>query len=72
MEFFNTLPDALQQEAIEAKKDDLYDNWHDSYISESGDEFDNYVEEVLLGYLHPVVSEIAKMYYAKQEAENNA
>lgn len=71
MEFFNTLPDALQQEAIEAKKDDLYDNWHDAYISEAGDEFGNYVEEVLLGYLDPVVSEIAKMYYAKQE-ENNA
>lgn len=70
MEFFNTLPDELQKEATDAKMNELYDNWHDAYISEAGDIFPNYVEEALLSYLHPVVQELAKLYYEKQEKEN--
>ena len=72
MEFFNTLPDELQKMAIEGKQDDLYDSWYDTYISDAGDELPNYVEEMLLSYLHPVIKDVAKIYYAKQEAENNA
>ena len=67
MEFFNTLPDALQAEAIDKKSDSLYESWYDSFISEAGDEFANYVEEELLSNLHPVVQELAKLYYEKQE-----
>jgi hypothetical protein len=67
MEFFNTLPDALQAEAIDKKMDSLYESWYDSFISEAGDEFANYVEEELLSNLHPVVQELAKLYYEKQE-----
>ncbi len=67
MEFFNTLPDALQAEAIDKKMDSLYESWYDSFISEAGDEFSNYVEEALLSYQLPVVQELAKLYYEKQE-----
>jgi hypothetical protein len=67
MEFFNTLPDVLQKQAIETKMESLYDSWYDSYISEAGDEFANYVEEELLRNLHPVVQELAKLFYEKQE-----
>jgi hypothetical protein len=70
MEFFNTLPDALQAEAIDKKMDSLYESWYDSFISEAGDEFANYVEEELLSNLHPVVQELAKLYYEKQENAN--
>ncbi len=67
MEFFNTLPDELQKEAIDAKMNELYDSWHDSYISEAGDKFSNYVEEALLSYLHPVVQDLAELFYTKEE-----
>jgi hypothetical protein len=70
MEFFNTLPDALQAEAIDKKMDSLYESWYDSFISEAGDEFANYVEEELLSNLHPVVQELAKLFYEKQEKAN--
>jgi hypothetical protein len=70
MEFFNTLPDALQKEAIDTKMESLYDSWYDAYISEAGDEFANYVEEELLRNLHPVVQELAKLYYEKRENAN--
>ena len=70
MEFFNTLPDEIQNEATEAKMNELYDSWHDAYISEAGDEFSNYVEEALLSYQLPVVQELAKLFYEKQENAN--
>lgn len=72
MEFFNTLPDELQKIAIQEKQNELYDSWYDSYISEAGDELPFYVEERLLEHLPEVVKDLAKMYYEKQEAENNA
>jgi hypothetical protein len=50
--------------------EELYDNWHDSFISEAGDEFSNYVEEALLSYQLPVVQELAKLFYEKQENTN--
>ena len=67
MEFFNTLPVELQKQAIQGKMDDLYDNWHDAYISDGGDELPNYVEEQLIGYLPEPIKELAVMFYAKQE-----
>jgi hypothetical protein len=70
MEFFNTLPVELQKQARQAKMDDLYDNWHDSYISDAGDELPFYVEEILLDYLPTPIKELAKMYYEKQENTN--
>ena len=70
MEFFNTLPDEIQNEATEAKMNELYDSWHDAYISEAGNEFANYVEEVLLSYLDPAIQELAKSYYKNQENAN--
>lgn len=70
MKFFNTLPDELQKEAIDAKMNELYDNWHDSYISEAGDRFSNYVEEALLSYLHSVVQDLAELFYTKEENKN--
>lgn len=70
MEFFNTLPNELQKQARQAKMDDLYDNWHDTYISDAGDELPFYVEEILLEYLSEPIKELAKMYYEKQENTN--
>lgn len=70
MEFFNTLPVELQKQARQAKMDDLYDNWHDAYISDAGDELPFYVEEILLEYLPEPIKELAKMYYEKQENAN--
>jgi hypothetical protein len=70
MEFFNTLPAELQEISRQAKMEELYDNWHDSFISEAGDEFSNYVEEALLSYQLPVVQELAKLFYEKQENAN--
>jgi len=32
MEFFNTLPDELQKQATQAKMEELYDSWYDSYM----------------------------------------
>ena len=70
MDFFNTLPNELQKQAIEGKMEDLYDNWHDAYISDAGDELPFYVEEILLEYLPEPIKELAKMYYEKQENSN--
>lgn len=70
MEFFNTLPAELQKQARQGKMDDLYDNWHDTYISDAGDELPFYVEEILLEYLSEPIKELAKMYYEKQENTN--
>jgi hypothetical protein len=67
MEFFNTLPAELQKQAIQGKMDDLYDNWHDSYISEGGNELPNYVEEQLIEYLPTPIKELATMFYNKKE-----
>jgi hypothetical protein len=47
--------------------EDLYDNWYDSFISEGGDEFPNYVEEQLLQYLPTPIKELAFMFYNKKE-----
>jgi hypothetical protein len=70
MEFFNTLPVELQKQAIQGKMDDLYDSWHDSYISDGGDELPFYVEEQLIEYLPEPIKELAVMFYAKQENAN--
>jgi hypothetical protein len=70
MEFFNTLPVELQKQAIQGKMDDLYDNWHDAYISDGGDELPNYVEEQLIHYLPEPIKELAVMFYEKQENSN--
>jgi hypothetical protein len=70
MEFFNTLPDELQTQATQAKMDELYDNWYNSFISEAGDEFANYVEEQLLSYLPVPIQQLATMFYEKQENSN--
>jgi len=70
MEFFNTLPDELQKQATQAKMEELYDNWYDSFISEAGDEFANYVEEQLLSYLPVPIQQLATMFYEKQENAN--
>jgi hypothetical protein len=70
MEFFNTLPDELQKQATQAKMDELYDNWYNSFISEAGDEFANYVEEQLLSYLPVPIQQLATMFYEKQENSN--
>jgi len=70
MDFFNTLPAELQKQAIQGKMDDLYDSWHDSYISDGGNELSHYVEEQLLEYLAEPIKELAKMYYEKQENTN--
>jgi len=70
MEFFNTLPAELQKQARQGKMDDLYDNWYDSFISEGGDEFPNYVEEQLLSYLPVPIQQLATMFYEKQENTN--
>lgn len=67
MEFFNTLPAELQKQALQGKMNDLYDNWHDSYISDAGDELPFYVEEILLEYLPTPIKELAVMFYEKQE-----
>jgi hypothetical protein len=67
MEFFNTLPNELQKQAIQEKMDELYDNWHDSFISEGGDELPNYVEEQLLSYLPVPIQQLATMFYEKKE-----
>ena len=67
MEFFNTLPAELQKQALQGKMNDLYDSWYDSYISEGGDEFPNYVEEQLLAYLPVPIKELAFMFYNKKE-----
>jgi hypothetical protein len=70
MEFFNTLPNELQKQAIQEKMDELYDSWHDSFISEGGDELPNYVEEQLLSYLPVPIQQLAVMFYEKQENAN--
>jgi hypothetical protein len=70
MEFFNTLPDELQKQATQAKMDELYDNWYNSFISEAGNEFANYVEEQLLSYLPVPIQQLATMFYEKQENSN--
>jgi len=70
MDFFNTLPVELQKQAIQGKMDDLYDSWHDSYISDGGDELPFYVEEQLIEYLPTPIKELAIMFYAKQENTN--
>ena len=70
MDFFNTLPVELQKQAIQGKMDDLYDNWHDSYISDGGDELPFYVEEQLIEYLPEPIKELAVMFYAKQGNTN--
>ncbi len=70
MEFFNTLPSELQKQATQAKMNELYDNWYDSFISEAGDEFANYVEEQLLSYLPVPIQQLATMFYEKQENAN--
>jgi hypothetical protein len=70
MEFFNTLPDELQTQATQAKMDELYDNWYNSFISEAGNEFANYVEEQLLSYLPVPIQQLATMFYEKQENSN--
>lgn len=67
MEFFNTLPAELQKQALQGKMNDLYNNWHDSYISDAGDELPFYVEEILLEYLPTPIKELAVMFYEKQE-----
>jgi hypothetical protein len=70
MEFFNTLPAELQKQAQQEKMNELYDNWHDSFISEGGDELPNYVEEQLLSYLPVPIQQLAVMFYEKQENTN--
>lgn len=70
MDFFNTLPAELQKQAIQGKMDDLYDSWHDSYISDGGDELPFYVEEQLIEYLPEPIKELAIMFYAKQKNTN--
>jgi hypothetical protein len=70
MEFFNTLPAELQKQARQEKMNELYDNWHDSFISEGGDELPNYVEEQLLSYLPVPIQQLAVMFYEKQENTN--
>jgi hypothetical protein len=70
MEFFNTLPVELQKQARQEKMDELYDSWHDSFISEGGDELPNYVEEQLLSYLPVPIQQLAVMFYEKQENAN--
>jgi hypothetical protein len=70
MEFFNTLPVELQKQAIQGKMDDLYDNWHDAYISEGGTDLPFYVEEQLIEYLPEPIKELAVMFYEKQENAN--
>lgn len=71
MEYFNSLPDEVQAEAIQTKMEELYDAWHDSYISEAGDELPNYVEEVLIRCLDDSEKheQLAKAFY---EEESNA
>jgi len=70
MDFFNTLPVELQKQAIQGKMDDLYDNWHDAYISEGGNDLPFYVEEQLIEYLPEPIKELAVMFYEKQENAN--
>jgi hypothetical protein len=70
MEFFNTLPVELQKQARQEKMDELYDSWHDSFISEGGDELPNYVEEQLLSYLPVPIQQLAVVFYEKQENAN--
>jgi hypothetical protein len=50
--------------------DELYDNWYNSFISEAGNEFANYVEEQLLSYLPVPIQQLATMFYEKQENSN--
>jgi len=50
--------------------DDLYDNWHDAYISEGGTDLPFYVEEQLIEYLPEPIKELAVMFYEKQENAN--
>jgi hypothetical protein len=50
--------------------DDLYDNWHDAYISEGGNDLPFYVEEQLIEYLPEPIKELAVMFYEKQENAN--
>jgi hypothetical protein len=68
MEYFNSLPDEVQEQAIKAKMEELYDNWHDSYISESGDDLPNYVEEVLIRCLDDSEKheQLAKTFYGEE------
>jgi hypothetical protein len=70
MDFFNTLPVELQKQAIQGKMDDLYDSWHDAYISEGGNDLPFYVEEQLIEYLPEPIKELAVMFYEKQENAN--
>lgn len=69
MEFLNS-QDELKEKAIKRKMEELYNDWFNSYASESGDEFDSYVEEELLGYLHPMITQMAKSYYSKEQDDS--
>lgn len=68
MEYFNSLPDEVQEQAIQTKMEELYDAWHDSYISEAGDELPNYVEEVLIRCLEDSEKHerLAKSFYGEE------
>lgn len=68
MEYFNSLPDEVQAQAIQTKMEELYDAWHDSYISEAGDDLPNYVEEILIQCLDDSEKHmaIAKTFYGEE------
>jgi len=71
MEYFNSLSDEVKEQAVETKMEELYDAWHDSYISEAGNELPNYVEEILIQCLDDSEKHMAsaKTFY---EEETNA
>jgi len=66
MDFLNS-QEELKEKAIKRKMEELFDEWYDFWISEPGDEFDNYVEEQLLGCLHPMITRMAKTYYDTEQ-----
>lgn len=74
MEYFSSLPEEEQKKAWSRKRQELLDSWYDSYISEIGDELDNYVEETLLRCLDEDDNHIekAKAYYAKECCSHDA
>ena len=67
MRFLSTFSDGeLLEKAKQKKMEELYSDWYYTYIGEYGDEFSNFVEEELLGYLHPLIKDMAKSFYEKE------